>query len=283
MAVFLAGFMGSLKMDGKQSSIVFDNSARLTTSCPNAPPPPPLKPSVTRMTSAATAYGAAGADMHVDLRLSDVLFSCAGASPLQPCILPLDDLDVPSFYCYWNTSAASSTVGPFRGTLVTLPGAANVSANDLHGLALFGQAGLGDIAPLGAEGSLTEEHPFDSHLAHLSWANLKCPLPPDSDIASLLPAGSGDLELHVSWFVAADKAAAVHLPFASGVNKLTISSIAPPPSPPPPNPPPAPLQDPPGLEGEPNAPRPPCLKPFASAVLWPELLPIHELTPLPPL
>ena len=94
-----------LKFDARTSSIVFDNKARLTTTCPESecaslPPPPPLAPRVVGMAPRSFAPIYTGAK--VKLRLRDVPLSCVGALANQPCALPYDDVDEPNFYCNWN-------------------------------------------------------------------------------------------------------------------------------------------------------------------------------------
>ena len=172
-------------------------------------------------------------------------YSCAGVSGLQPCVLPFDHLDTPSFFCYWNTSESSSVVGPVAAHLSTRNTSKGIpSADELHELYT---SGYGRATAAACDGSSS------SPTANI-MASLVCPLPPATDIFSLLPSGGGELSLYVSHYRDASKALAVHLPFEGISNKLEINipspnppypPYSPPdppstPSPPPPTPPPPP-------------------------------------------
>jgi len=237
--------LGTLNLNGKSSSIIFDNNARLTTTCASSAPPPPLAPGVTRMVpEGPLAYFE---DSVVKLRLKDVPLSCVGVPRLQPCVLPFDDLDQPSLWCYWNTSSSASVVGPVAAHLSMRNSSKGMLSDDqLHELFSSGCA----HPPVACDGAST------SPTANIV-ASLVCPLPPVSEIGALLPSGEGVLSLYVSHFRDASSPWAVHLPF-EGPNTLKVSIPSPPTSPPPPGPssPPTPPCPPPDPPSNPLAPPP---------------------------
>ena len=233
----------ALNFNGKESSILFNNNAKITATCKTAgPPPPPLAPAVVRMSpTQIPLHQAEGAK--VLLRLEDVKLSCAGARLTQPCVLPFDELDEPNFYCLWNTSAATQIVGPVSATLSTLQNP--ITAPEIHALAT---TGCSLDAP---------EDSCDNRTANI-LTTLACPLPTYAGLTLLLPSGPDDLSLYVSFRAPANSARAVQLPFIDIEHTLTVM-YAPPSTPPPTPPPPAPPTPllPPKLPPTPPSPSPP--------------------------
>ena len=239
----------ALNFDGKESSILFNNNAKLTATCKTSgPPPPPLAPAVVRMDpTQIPLHQAEGAK--VSLRLEDVKLSCAGTRLYQPCVLPFDELDEPSFFCLWNTSAATQIVGPVSATLSTLENTSTLE-KELHTLATT-SCSMG-------------EDSCDDRTANI-LTTLACPLPTYAGLSLLLPSGSDDLSLYVSFRAPANSPRAVQLPFIEIGQTLTIvyaPPSTPPPTPPPPAPP-APLL-PPKLPPTPPSPSPPPPSPSPS-------------------
>ena len=228
----------ALNFDGKESSILFNNNAKLTATCKTSgSPPPPLAPAVVRMSpTQIPLHQAEGAK--VLLRLKDVKLSCAGALLNQPCVLPFDELDEPSFFCFWNTSAATQVVGPVSATLSTRSNP--ITADELH-----------ELATTGCSVDAREDG-CDNRTAKI-LTTLACPLPTYAGLSLLLPSGSDDLSLYVSYRAPANSPRAVQLPFIEVENTLTIV-YAPPSTPPPTSPspappaPPAPLLPPPSCD-----------------------------------
>ena len=71
VVLLLAPASATLDLEGSSSSILFNNSARITATCSNAPPPPPLSPSINRMKPKVFAPLYAGAELV--LRLEEVV------------------------------------------------------------------------------------------------------------------------------------------------------------------------------------------------------------------
>ena len=235
----------ALNFNGKESSILFNNNAKITATCKTAgPPPPPLAPAVVRMSpTQIPLHQAEGAK--VLLRLEDVKLSCAGARLTQPCVLPFDELDEPNFYCLWNTSAATQIVGPVSATLSTLENTSTLE-KELHTLATT-SCSMG-------------EDSCDDRTANI-LTTLACPLPTYAGLSLLLPSGSDDLSLYVSFRAPANSPRAVQLPFI-GIERTLTVVYAPPSTPPPTPPPPAPPAPklPPTPPPSPS-PSPPCPSP----------------------
>lgn len=167
----------------------------------------------------------------VKLRLAGVPLSCASTAENEPCALPYDDLDLPSYFCNWRNDAGS--------TAVMGPVAANVSFHSSINASTRASA-LAQI-----------------HGAHMSpcangcqksppWmtAVLICPLA--SDTPSLLGSdGSGTLHLDVTYSARKGASGAVSIPFVDATNSVVVQLAPPPPPAPPASPPPSPATPPP--------------------------------------
>ena len=94
----------TLELKGEQSSILFDNKAKITASCPTQSDAccesPPSPPSVTRM-APKSVYGVP-ANAKVLLRLSGVALSCVSTFDDEPYALAYDAVDSPGLFCKWK-------------------------------------------------------------------------------------------------------------------------------------------------------------------------------------
>ena len=217
MLVLLAHLqLATLNFDGTSSSIVFDNSARLTATCSDAPPSISFSPAVTKIYPRSFAPAFAGAE--VTVRMTGVPLSCANATDYEPCALAFDPAEEPAWFCAWQNELSSEVVGPLAAT-VWSPHAVN--STFLHAAYTSPCATSCELLP--------------ANVVPL----LKCPLP--SNLTGLLAGGVGSLELAVSYFAPAGQADSVAIPFV-GRGKVVSVSLSPPSPPPlsPPSPPPAP-------------------------------------------
>lgn len=185
----------TLNLDAASSSILFDNSARLTATCQNPAPPPPLSPGIARMIPTEFHGLPASGDM-VRLRLKDVPLSCAGTDSNKPCALPFDEFDVPNFFCTWNNSHASAVTGPVPGS-ATFHQSVNASE----------QAKMA-VAVHSAHTSACATH--CSRSPPLMFPTLWCPLP-GMDASWLGGAATGSVFLYVSYFAPASSPKAVQV------------------------------------------------------------------------
>ena len=94
----------TLELKGEQSSILFDNKAKITASCSTQSDTccesSPSPPSVTRM-APKSVYGVP-ANAKVLLRLSGVALSCVSTFDDEPYALAYDAVDSPGLFCKWK-------------------------------------------------------------------------------------------------------------------------------------------------------------------------------------
>jgi hypothetical protein len=229
MLSFLLALPTTLNFDGTSSSIVFDNSARITATCGSAPPSPPFSPEIIKMSPRSfTAF--AGAD--VTLQMRGVPLSCANSTDFEPCALPFGPADEAGWFCHWQSAEGphlqtdnAEVVGPLAASIFALH-EPNIT---------FIHAAYSSPCATGCELLPANVVPI-----------LKCPLP--ANLTGLLPGGVGTLEVFVSYFAPPNQSGAVDVPFVGRGNRVFVSLSSPsppsPPSPPPAAPPPPPAPPP---------------------------------------
>ena len=115
LALLLAPLPSVLNFDGQSSSsILFDNSARLTATC-GSTAPPAGPPAISRI--APEVFAPANPGDFVKLRLSNVAHSCARTAGGVPCAAKFDEIDLPKWFCVWNNSKHAEVTGPQHGYL----------------------------------------------------------------------------------------------------------------------------------------------------------------------
>ena len=222
-----------LNFDGRSSSILFDNSARLTATC-GSTAPPAGPPAISRI--APEVFAPASPGDFVKLRLSNVAHSCARTAGGVPCAAKFDEIDLPKWFCVWNNSRHAEVTGPQHGYLQ-----------------ITGDTTLAEVHGGCASTCNSTITPY-----------LDCPLP---TVAPFTDAGGdSELSLDVYYGAAPPNPFASHVPFAGISNTISVRPAPPsppPPAPPPPTPTPPPPSPAPPPGVPPPPPSPPAFTPFS--------------------